>query len=643
MGDTFPPTAPTGTAPPFGLTFPPSEICAHAEGCCENGDKKTKLGCCPNLSGKSFARLCGSIVGFAQGHDTCIQGHNFHQRCQCTGKYGCCPLSAGTYPPDVSPPVVRAATEGSRQQTLLSLPPPPGVPKLCPHDTCILPHPFYKRCVCPHPHGCCPDWSPKDCHGPSEIVCDPLKTFEERCVCPKEYVLGCCPRTTLPKICTIDTCVLTDTPAQRCPTPPPKWTPPPRNTTDPPAPCKDATDPEMEEAFGKKGATCKHAKIDACLCSVKKLCKLCPESCGSCPSNGENADSLCPKPTCTKVPGKHTPPPWAAPTADPGTKECVDANARDVGHAFADLGASCQEAASKGHCTKKKVRDLCCSMCKCADKMGNTACKLGPGHCGATVSIEEGVCKAYNPHSHNEHCWDASVKEMEAEFGPSASCGHVQAFGQCNASEKVRNMCCASCGGQATAPPSPPPTLPAWEQPKKGCSDLFDKDFTRFWYKAHDDQVVQNIIHNNKDVKSCPHAMFHGLCTNSEIRKHCCGSCTSDEGQICVDKSAAAVSDLLGESGVSCGLLAHAGRCDNSYVKTSCCASCRKYELYPTCDDVTEQELRQLIGKAHNDVGEGGCLQAAALGQCESSSVVHRACCKSCTLHSVTFAADHLQ
>merc|ERR1711871_786563 len=226
------------------------------------------------------------------------------------------------------------------------------------------------------------------------------------------------------------------------------------------------------------------------------------------------------------------------------------------------------------------------------------------------------------------------IKEMEREFGPGASCGHVLAFGQCDASEKARNMCCASCGGQATAPPSPPPTLPAWEKPKKGCSDLLEKDFPKWWHTTKT-EAVQNVIHNNKDVKSCPHAMMHGLCTDSEIKKHCCGSCTSDEGKTCVDVSAEKISEILGKSGTNCALLGQAGRCDNLYVKTNCCVSCRKWELYPTCEDVTEQQLRALIGADHNDVGEGGCAQAAALGECERSSVVHKACCKTCTLHGV--------
>ena len=57
---------------------------------------------------------------------------------------------------------------------------------------------------------------------------------------------------------------------------------------------------------------------------------------------------------------------------------------------------------------------MCCAMCKCADKMGNT--KNGGG---ATIELDKnGVCKAYNPHSADENCFDAPLKEMEAAFGP---------------------------------------------------------------------------------------------------------------------------------------------------------------------------------------------------------------------------------
>jgi hypothetical protein len=270
-------------------------------------------------------------------------------------------------------------------------------------------------------------------------------------------------------------------------------------------------------------------------------------------------------------------------------------------------------------------------MCQCADKMKNTQ-----NGGGATISINErGECKAFNPHSHHEDCWDEPMAEMEKIFGPGASCAHGQTFGLCTSKEsrheRFQRACCATCGGKPMIHPTEAPTLAAWEKPKNGaCKDLLEKDFTEFWHK--DQSAIEKAIGVVKDHKSCPHAMMQGLCKNADIKKHCCSSCTADNGAVCVDKTAEEVSTLF-KSGLSCGLLAQSGQCNIKAVKEACCARCRKYELYPTCEDVSEQKLKLLIGQPWNDEGEGGCTHAAALGKCEKSSTVHRACCKTCTLH----------
>jgi len=329
-----------------------------------------------------------------------------------------------------------------------------------------------------------------------------------------------------------------------------------------------------------------------------------------------------------------------------------------MGDAFGK-GSSCQEAASQGHCNKGKIRSMCCAMCKCADKMGNT--KNGGG---ATIELDKnGVCKAYNPHSADENCFDSPLKVMEEAFGPAASCGHAVAMGQCNAGKKIKSMCCASCGGlrpdaakmnggshdirqggngdrseddtggHLTRPPAVKVAdelpVPEWLKPKTGCKDISQRGFTDFWHETRKSEIEK--AHTKKETRNCVHAMFTGLCKDAEIKSHCCGSCTADDGAVCVDKPAGELASILGKPGVSCGLLAQAGRCDHSEVKKNCCARCRKTEFYEGCkkQDVTEQELKALIG----DDGEGGCGHAAALGKCEKSSTVHASCCRACTLH----------
>jgi hypothetical protein len=278
--------------------------------------------------------------------------------------------------------------------------------------------------------------------------------------------------------------------------------------------------------------------------------------------------------------------------------------------------------------------------------MGNT--KNGGG---ATIELDKnGVCKAYNPHSANENCFDAPLKEMEARFGPEASCGHAAAFGQCNAGKTIKKMCCASCGGarpdaakmnggngasgnkdvlrkELIADPTPqnkatPSKIPPAQA---GCNDLPDLEFKTFYHA-----LKETHWHAFKHEKSCPHAMMQGECADFRIREKCCASCTADDKSICVDKPASEVSAALGLSGVSCGTLAQAGRCDHADVKKNCCARCRKQQYYPQCKDMSEQELRSIVGAVE---GEGGCPHAAALGKCEKSSFYHKACCNACTLH----------
>merc|ERR1712224_1101095 len=62
--------------------------------------------------------------------------------------------------------------------------------------------------------------------------------------------------------------------------------------------------------------------------------------------------------------------------------------------------------------------------------------------------------------------------------------------------------------------------------------------------------------HTKKETRNCVHAMFTGLCKDVEIKSHCCGSCTADDGAVCVDKPAGELASILGKPGVSCGLLA---------------------------------------------------------------------------------------
>jgi len=82
---------------------------------------------------------------------------------------------------------------------------------------------------------------------------------------------------------------------------------------------------------------------------------------------------------------------------------------------------------------------------------------------------------------------------------------------------------------------------------------------------------------------------------------------------------------------VSCGTLAASGGCKLDTVKKHCCARCRKaLEIHPVCKDVSEKQLRRMVGASE---GEGGCPHAAALGKCEKSSLYHQACCASCDLH----------
>ena len=61
----------------------------------------------------------------------------------------------------------------------------------------------------------------------------------------------------------------------------------------------------------------------------------------------------------------------------------------------------------------------------------------------------------------------------------------------------------------------------------------------------------------------------------------------------------------------------------------------QEYFKESKCLDVSEQKLKKLLAKPGSDKGdgEGGCPHAAAQGMCEKSSLVHKSCCESCTLH----------
>ena len=200
-----------------------------------------------------------------------------------------------------------------------------------------------------------------------------------------------------------------------------------------------------------------------------------------------------------------------------------------------------------------------------------------------------------------------------------ASCGHAAAFGQCNAGKTIKKMCCASCGGarpdaakmnggngasgnkdvlrkELIADPTPqnkatPSKIPPAQA---GCNDLPDLEFKTFYHA-----LKETHWHAFKHEKSCPHAMMQGECADFRIREKCCASCTADDKSICVDKPASEVSAALGLSGVSCGTLAQAGRCDHADVKKNCCARCRKQQYYPQCKDMSEQELRSIVGAVH--------------------------------------------
>jgi hypothetical protein len=171
------------------------------------------------------------------------------------------------------------------------------------------------------------------------------------------------------------------------------------------------------------------------------------------------------------------------------------------------------------------------------------------------------------------------------------------------------------------------------------CTDMPDADFKAFWHKLKDTHWIAF-----KHEKTCAHAMFQGECSNLDIKDKCCKSCTVAggkktmhtientviDGTVCVDKDATDVSRALGQKGLSCGTLAAAKRCNSAKVREVCCAACREVCAFPNCLDVSEQELRRLVG---NVEGEGGCPHAAAHGKCEHSSLYHKHCCASCLLH----------
>merc|ERR550537_1146870 len=98
--------------------------------------------------------------------------------------------------------------------------------------------------------------------------------------------------------------------------------------------------------------------------------------------------------------------------------------------------------------------------------------------------------------------------------------------------------------------------------------------------------------------------MFQGECADLDIKDHCCKSCTASDGTNCVD--------------------ADAGRCTSPKVRKHCCAMCRETCAFPDCQDISEQQLKRLVGAVE---GEGGCPHAAAQGKCEHSALYHKQCC----------------
>jgi len=173
--------------------------------------------------------------------------------------------------------------------------------------------------------------------------------------------------------------------------------------------------------------------------------------------------------------------------------------------------------------------------------------------------------------------------------------------------------------------------------PAGKCTDMTPAEFKKHWHQMS--QTVTESMFAFKHEKTCEHAMMQGQCVDENIKNACCKSCTAHDGKgVCIDKSADALGRILGKPGVSCGLLVQAGMntgnkkdgCNDPKVKANCCARCKKYEVYGTCTDVSEQTLRKKVG---NVEGEGGCPHAAAHGKCEKSSLYHKLCCKTCTLH----------
>jgi hypothetical protein len=307
-------------------------------------------------------------------------------------------------------------------------------------------------------------------------------------------------------------------------------------------------------------------------------------------------------------------------------------------------GANCAHAAQHGGCQKDKARKMCCRSCQ-----GTRSVE------GATIT-DDGT--PFNPWAKDD-CYDASMQEIEAAFGHGASCGHAVAFGQCNAGKKIKKLCCASCGENwntaakhnggsgrvmrssplAKFPTHTPPPNPAGTIGKAdaaatvptlhGCQDLPDDAFD----EAMHSQVLHTHWHAKRYKKNCPHAMFMNLCADkkigAQIRQMCCSSCKADDGSVCADKPADELSHILGMKGVSCGTVTAAHGCNHPKIKVNCCSRCRKMEMFKTCKDSTEAELKHAVGQD----GEGGCAHAAAEGKCEKSATYHRMCCATCELH----------
>lgn len=190
---------------------------------------------------------------------------------------------------------------------------------------------------------------------------------------------------------------------------------------------------------------------------------------------------------------------------------------------------------------------------------------------------------------------------------------------------------------QRTPPPNPADKIgaPKAKAPlptMAGCEDLSDQKF----HDAMHTSVLETHWHATKYTKTCKHAMFMNLCGDekigSSVSKMCCKSCKSDDGKVCVNKPAAEVSKIVGKEKVSCGTLVASNKaaCDNAKIKGACCAECRWKAAHPKCNDVTETQLKALLGAT---LGEGGCGEAAAHGRCEKDAKVHAACCASCDLH----------